>query len=80
MNNSIFNSQNTSMGCQLQVGVVILKSARFWIVLLPNTLGLPPWTLALASLTLTFCIFEVTAGHISDGVYSCSVGPCQSFQ
>lgn len=45
-----------------------------------KALGLPPWTPALASLTLTFCILEVTAGHISDGMDSCSVGPCQSFQ
>lgn len=97
---------------QLQVGVVILKSACFWIVLLqkaePTLLLLGSgglgdqvpksniqwkwqclvttvrtsklWTPALASLTLTFCIFEVTAGHISDGMDGCSVGPCRSFQ
>lgn len=45
-----------------------------------KALGLPPWTPALASLTLTFFILEVTAGYISDGVDSCSVSPGQSFQ
>lgn len=117
MSTSTFNSQNTSLGHQLQMGVTIFKSGSFFdssplkelayshslvfdLTWGPRSkehdtmeadvfgdhgevfraLDHPPCTPALASRTLSFLIFEVETGHVSDDVSSCKAGPCPSCQ